>query len=233
MTKKIKLLTLLRIFLYTTFVLGLLFLFLCLFSIVTPALFVGDIMAQRVIYLFLAVLFSMLCVYFFIVSINYKKFRENLKVENSYTLGKRTSFYNLEAFKNRVAKLRNAKRNEKKLQFLIAFTPASLELSSNQFRNPEIIRLNLLIADYATLLFEKFKNDFNVNESAYAFNRGIFFIFILSDDVEKVHILIADISNQIYKIVNGEKLKVWVQPFFGIKQIERKETIIDRILVIL
>ena len=157
--------------------------------------------------------------------IDQRNFLERLRLENTYTLGLDTAFYNLEAFKNRVTKLQRKRRAKKKKQFVIVFTPTSLDVSSNRIRNPELNTLNIEIARFITQLFEVEQNEFNQKDNVYAFNRGAFLIYMFTDSVDAVHRFINQMQNKIFGTVTELGLKIWCQPFYGIKEVSEKTVI--------
>ena len=157
------------------------------------------------------------------------KFIEQLRLENSYTLGEASSFYNLEAFKSRVRRLTKAFRNRKKKQFIIAFTTTSMEVTNNRARNKELMLLNVLLTKYITRLFETEENEFRHRDTVYAYSRGIFLIYMFTNDEDIVREFIQNMSNYIFKVVAEQKLKIWCQPFFGIKQVTDKKSLTESI----
>lgn len=163
------------------------------------------------------------------VFIDQKNFYDQLRVENSYTLGEPSVFYNLSAFKTRVTKMQKHPLLKRKEQYLIVFSSTSSDISSNRLRNNEVIVLNRKVAQFVARLFEVEKNEFSRKEAVYAFNRGIFYIYIFADDREVILRLINTISSQVFKTVSDEQLKVWAQPFFGIKEMGSDDSITNAI----
>ena len=149
-----------------------------------------------------------------------RRFISQLRLENTYALGVEASFYNLDAFKNRVHSLRATKSRAKKRQYIIAFTPTSALVAGSGLRNKEMTKFNQKIAGFLTALFEQENNEFLQKNSVYAFSRGAFLIYLFVNDVTLVHRLIEVISNGLFKIVADEHLKVWCQPFFGVKELQ-------------
>ena len=151
-----------------------------------------------------------------------KEFIEQLVVENSYILGKPTVFYNLQAFKLRVEKLRKKKLYAGKGQYLITFTPTAMEVSSNSSRNKLVSELNVHISDFISSIFkDRNETDFDSRFNVYGFSRGVFLIYSFTNDDSYVHRLINRISNECFRMVNEDKIKIWVQPFYGIKRIDK------------
>ena len=155
-----------------------------------------------------------------------KQFVQQLRVENSYTLGMDATFYNLDAFKNRVNRLYRKRSNRDKLQYVIAFTPTAADISSSANRNKILTDLNQRLAKFLSNLFSREnKNGFLERNNIYAFNRGTFLIYCFTEDEKYPNKLVATISNECFRLVNEEKIKIWVQPFFGIKAIKGNESV--------
>ncbi len=159
------------------------------------------------------------------VFVNQIEFAKQLRIENSYTLGTETTFYNLSAFKDRVNKLKKRLRFRKKEEYLVAFTATSYEISYNRHRNNEVILLNQKLAVGLAKLFEEERNEYAHRDCVYAFNRGIFYIYLFVEDREAILKFINDVTSMVFKIASEEKLKVWAQPFFGIKEVTSEDSI--------
>ena len=158
-----------------------------------------------------------------------QRFIEQLKLENSYTLGEGNSFYNLEAFKERAQRLKNLRRTRKKKQYIIAFSTTSLEVTNNRMRNKELMHLHVLITGFITDLFEHENNEFYHRDTVYAYNRGIFLVYMFTDSVDIVRSFVQTVSNFIFKTVADEKLKIWSQPFYGVKEVTDQKSIAESV----
>ena len=150
---------------------------------------------------------------------------KNLRLENTYTLGTASDFYNLEAFKNKVIKMRKSSRHKKMKQYLIVFTPTAITIATNRIKTKEMIELNNEIADFLNKLFEIEDNKFSRNDSVYGFNRGAFLIYLFSGDKEIIQDLVTTISNFIFQTVSSESKKIWAQPFYGVTEINTQSSI--------
>lgn len=149
-----------------------------------------------------------------------KRFITQLKKENRYTLGIETVFYNLDAFKNKVRKMRRHFGYQKKLQYMVVFTPTAIDISINAFGNKEMVELNQKIVSFLDNLFENEKSIFVRRNNIYAFNRGAFLLFTFVDKEQNVHELINKIQSELFRLINEEKMKIWIQPFYGIKRVD-------------
>ena len=156
-----------------------------------------------------------------------RQFVSQLELENSYTLGHKTPFYNVDAFKNRVTSMMKNRRLKKLRQFMIAFTCTSAKVTSNAAHNDMISNLNYATCLYLADLFDNGRGAISTRQAVYGFNRGIFLIYIFNNEEKMVPELIGSITKNIYRIVKEKSLKVWVQPFFGIKEVSREENIVS------
>ena len=159
-----------------------------------------------------------------------KRFLKSLMIENSYTLGEPTQFYNLDAFKLRVDKLSRRHSYANKKRFVVAFTPTALDISSNRGRDRILTSINLKLAHFLDDTFEKTSdNKLDERSIVYAFSRGTFFFCLFCEDRKFVEELMSVISNECFRMVNEDKVKIWIQPFFGIKPMEEDESIVSAI----
>ena len=60
---------------------------------------------------------------------------------------------------------------------------------------------------------------FSRKNTVYAFDRNSFLFYIFCDDEQEIHNLIVQLQNECFRLVNEEKIKIWVQPFSGICRI--------------
>ena len=159
--------------------------------------------------------------------VDQKKANVSLRLENSYTLGEETSFYNYEAFKNRAEKIRNISSNSHKSHFIIAFSSTSTTTST--FRSNMISSLNYDMSVFLSALYGDRKSKFSGKNAVYGFNRGIFLIFYCTNERNDIPELVSLISSKAFSIVDEKKLRIWVQPFFGVKEVNDKENLVSAI----
>lgn len=149
------------------------------------------------------------------------RFYRSLLDENYYTLGERTAFYNLEAFKDKVRELKRNPLLRRKKQYLLAFSPTATTVVGGVNRNRVLQSLNQTIALFINRIMTTKENSvFSRRNTVYAFDRNSFLFYIFADDEEDVHALIAQLQNECFRLVNEEKIKIWVQPFSGICRID-------------
>ncbi len=104
--------------------------------------------------------------------------------------------------------------------FVIAFTVASLDTSYGSYRNEDMNTLNYETANAITRLFDDNKGKFSHNHHVFGFNRGVFFIYSFVESEDTVHEIINILMADVFKIVSDNNLKIWAQPFFGVREIE-------------
>jgi EAL domain-containing protein (putative c-di-GMP-specific phosphodiesterase class I) len=57
---------------------------------------------------------------------------------------------------------------------------------------------------------------FSRKNAVYAFDRNSFLFYLFANDEIEVHSLISQLTNECFRLVNEENIKIWVQPFSGI-----------------
>ena len=215
---------------YSSITLGLLALAFIIVVITIPEPFKENQIVYVVISLIFMLGFSVTTGLSFNGLMEQKIFISQLETENTYTLGEATQFYNLEAFKSKASKYFRRRKYTKRDRYIIAFTPTALDIPSNRNRDKILTGINLNLAKFFDGLFAESRNpEFDNKDVIYAFSRGIFFFFVFADDDNYIHRLINVISNECFRMVNEDKVKIWVQPFFGIKKIDEDSSIASSI----
>ena len=159
-----------------------------------------------------------------------KRFIKQLEIENSYTLGEANQFYNLDAFKIRFDNYSHRRQYRYRKKYILAFTPTALNISSNRGREKLLTSLNLRLAHFLEGSFNKNTDPaFDPRYIVYAFSRGVFFIAVFTNDETLLNKIMNHISNECFRMVNEDKIKIWVQPFFGIKTVANDESIVSAI----
>lgn len=156
-------------------------------------------------------------------------FISRLELENSYTLGQRVLFYNFETFKIEASRLIRKTRNKNKHMFLVAFTTANASTTANAFHNDMITSLNYYTSQYLASLGADRKSKFSSKNCIYGFNRGVFLILVVANEQSELPEFTNMISQNIYRIVDEHKLRIMVQPFYGIKEVTREDNIVGSI----
>ncbi len=156
---------------------------------------------------------------------NRYKFFQSLVDENFYTLGAHTTFFNLEAFRDKVHELEGKFYLREKERYLLAFSPTATNVAGGVSRNRILQNLNQTLATFINrIMVTKENTVFSRRNAVYAFDRNTFLFYLFANDETDVHALIAQLSNECFRLVNEESIKIWVQPFSGICKVDSKET---------
>ena len=156
---------------------------------------------------------------------NRYSFFKSLADENFYTLGIRSTFFNLEAFRNKVRELEYKRTLKEKEKFVVVFSPTATNIVGGASRNRVLQNLNQTLAAFINRIMVTRENAvFSRKNAVYAFDRNNFIFFLFANDDNDVHGLISQISNECFRLVNEEKIKIWVQPFFGICKVEKDDS---------
>lgn len=150
-----------------------------------------------------------------------------LRIENLYNLGKETGFFNLFEFEARVRVLRGTRRHKKMRQFVIAFSFAARSITVNPRHNDEISGFNYAIADHLNSLYygAKKRRKKLFRDRAYCYHRGEFFLYAYVKDDQEVKNICETLTADIYRLGEEHKVRVLVQPFFGVYETSAKENI--------
>ena len=155
---------------------------------------------------------------------NRYRFFESLSDENFYTLGVHTTFFNLEAFRDKVHGLEGKFYLRGKQRYLLAFSPTATNIAGGVSRNRIIQNLNQTLATFINrIMVTKENANFSRRNAVYAFDRNTFLFYLFANDDTEVHALISQLSNECFRLVNEESIKIWVQPFSGICKVNSDE----------
>ena len=171
-----------------------------------------------------------LFVYFFNRYMSIYTALKTLKNENLYNLGEETTFFGLQAFTMRVAALSGIRKLAKRKQYLIALTAANLVTMQNANRDDAVTLLNAKIAKYLdkTLLYRS-NTKKKRNDIVFCFSRGSFLIYLFTNDEHDIRKIVDDISAEIFRIAEINQVHIYVQPFFGVTEIENNIGILEAI----
>ena len=141
-----------------------------------------------------------------------------LELENLYTLGHKTSFYNIFQFENRVRALRNHLLHRGKKHYIIAFTFAPISISSNPRHNDEISAFNYEISLYLeNRFFGSKKHKIKAyRDNVFCFHRGEFLIYTFVENEQEAKELANSLLQDLYDLGESKKVRVLVRPFFGV-----------------
>ncbi len=145
------------------------------------------------------------------------KFFQSLLDENYYTLGVYSTFFNLEAFRDKVHALEGKYSLKNKERYVLAFSPTATNIAGGVSRNRILQSLNQTIAAFINrIMVTKENTVFSRKNAVYAFDRNSFLFYLFANDEIEVHSLISQLTNECFRLVNEENIKIWVQPFSGI-----------------
>ena len=175
-------------------------------------------------------IFSIAFVFFFTRYISIITATKSLKNENLYNLGELSSFFGLQAFTAKVAALSKVRRLAKRKQYLISFTAANLVTMQNANRDDMVTLLNAKISKYLekTLLYKP-NSKKKRNDIVICFNRGSFLIYLFTNDEHEIRRMVDDISAEIFHIADINQVHIYVQPFFGVTEIEAGVSLLETI----
>ena len=152
--------------------------------------------------------------------------------DNIYNLGEKTTFFGVPAFIARVGRLSRKRSLAKKKQFIISFTAANLSTMQNANRDDSIILLNARIASFLSKFVHVYKKNNSRKrrkDRVVCFNRGSFLVYLFLDDEHEVRHIVDEISNNIFQIAEQYQIHIYVQPFFGVSEIEEEKPLLESI----
>ena len=151
--------------------------------------------------------------------------------DNMYNLGEKTTFFGVPAFIARVNRLKKSHFLARKKQFVIAFTAANLITMQNANRDDSIILLNARIASYLSKFvhYQKKNSRKRRKDRVVCYNRGAFLIYLFLDDEHEIKHIVDDISNNIFQISEQYQIHIYVQPFFGVVEVEENISLLELI----
>ena len=173
---------------------------------------------------------SILFVYFFNRYMSIASAIRNIKSENLYNLGEETAFFGIQAFIAKVTALTGVRKLAKKKQYLIAFTAANLVTMQNANRDDAVTLLNAKIAKFLdSKLLHKENSKKKRNDLVVCFNRGSFLIYLFTNDEHDIRKIVDETSTEIFNIADLNQVHIYVQPFFGVTEIEGPLNILESI----
>ena len=120
-----------------------------------------------------------------------KKFNEQIRIENSYTLGAESLFYNLDAFKTEVTKLNKRRYYKNRQQFLVSFSPTGSNVVGSTNRSRLLQSLNQSLAKFIDKMFFDKSTEFQKRNYVYCFDRNAFLFYCYVNDENEIHSLIG------------------------------------------
>ena len=160
---------------------------------------------------------------------NRRTIESSLKLENLYSLGQRSTFYNLYAFTQRANVLRRSFRYAKKEQYLIVFTASSVGASRSRKGGDEIADLNSRIANYLGDLFKTRGGQFDKRKHLFCFDRGAFVLYCFDRSRKQIDELVITLRDKVYGILQDKRYHIYVQPFFGVAKTDPFEPMMSQL----
>ena len=186
-------------------------------SFIRPDIFGSLLVLVRFLFVFLIIIASGIFGAEFKIFRNRYTFFRSLEDENFYTLGIRSTFFNLEAFRDKVRELEHKRYLKEKERYVLAFSPTATNVVGGANRNRVLQSLNQTLAAFINRIMVTKENTlFSRKNAVYAFDRNTFLFFLFANNETDVHTLISQLSNECFRLVNEENIKIWVQPFCGI-----------------
>ena len=159
---------------------------------------------------------------------DYKAFLNSLRVENKYALGEESTFFDIHAFKSKVSTLHKSKFLAKRKRFLIAFSISTMKIAINSFHNEQVTHINYEVSKYIASLF-KGTGDYSKRYDVYAYNQGVFLVYLAIKEEDIVLELIDKLTSFIYNIAEERNVHVSMQPFFGVKEMHEEDSVSEAI----
>lgn len=188
------------------------------------------LVAIKIILYIISLSFLFLSFLFFMRYLSLIRNVRQLRQENLYNLGSSNLIFNMYLFENRVEFLSHRVAFKNKKQYILAFTAGNQSVMNNTHKNDEIFRFNSEIANYITSIFTAKKTKFiKTNKYIYCFDKGVFFLYVFTDNEEDIPQIVKHLSDQMFRILEGGDYHIWVQPFFGICEIKEGTNLIENV----
>ena len=123
---------------------------------------------------------------------------DELVIENTYNLGRKTDFYNYHALLMKVKDLKN-NRFKNKPAYVLAFSPSNTSVTKAAAQNSVVAILNGEISEYISKFFDSHGRKVK-QSNVYCFYHGFFIIYSFLN-TEFIEHFISDMSTDLFKIV--------------------------------
>lgn len=158
-------------------------------------------------------------IFFFGFSLYYsreKTLSDELVLENIFSLGRPSRFYNFHAMQIRLKRKRRGSFKNKPA-YCVAFSPSNKAVINQTGRNSVISIFNGYISDYFKEYFDS--HGFRVKHSnLYCFYHGYFILYSFMKS-EFVNNFIQELSAKLFTITDEHQVHVFVQPLYGITEV--------------
>lgn len=176
-----------------------------------------------------AILSTIVVVLFFISLIqwwNQVSELRTLRAQSLYNFGTDAFYFNLAVFEAKASYLRRRIGSHKQSQYILAFTGTSQDGANNENKRQAIGAFNGKIMAY---LLDRFTKAKTLRNHVFCYSQGIFLVYCLGDDREKVLHLAEECAKDIYEMSDEKNLHILVMPYFGISEVEPKQELIEAI----
>ena len=102
----------------------------------------------------------------------------------------------------------------------------------NANRDDSITLLNARIASYLSKFVHVVKSNNSRKrrkDRVVCFNRGSFLVYLFLDNEHEVRHIVDEISNNVFQIAEEHQIHIYVQPFFGVAEIEEEKPLLESI----
>lgn len=173
------------------------------------------------LFVFVALFFTYLLKYF-----NAKISLDILHNQNMHAFGKRSEYFDRTVFENVVNILRRKRKFKKRNQTLILFTGVPQSLSLNTSRRQNVIDFQSRTIEF---LYNYFVQEKSESRHVYCYDEGSFMIYCFGDSRMDIIHLVSVINDKLYQIVQQSQIHLLVTPYFGIDEVNEKESLLEAI----
>ena len=185
----------------------------------------GDVSwARYIVYVFMLITLVS-TIYFLVLYVTSKNTEHQLRQENLYNLGNKSTIFNIYLFEKKVDLYTKSFANRKKVNYIVAFTGGNSSVMSNANRNDEVSAFNAEVANYLMYDFAGNKTRFLKNKYLYCFDKGVFILFVSTPREDDIKPIVEKLNEQLFKIQERNEYHIWVQPFFGIAKFDKNESL--------
>lgn len=166
--------------------------------------------------LFIVIVLSIVCTLYGVYYASEKALTEELILENTFALGRPSTFYNLHAMQIRLKAKRRGKL-KRRPAYVLAFSPSNKAVITSVGRNSVISIFNGYISEY-------FKNYFASHgrrirkTNLYCYYHGYFILYSFLKN-EFLNNFIQELSASLFKIAEENQIHIFVQPLYGITEV--------------
>lgn len=191
-----------------------LFLFLYIFLVFIPYGYTDLTVTVFCVCVNILFLFFVISAVFMVKAyIEYKRFLD----DNEYNFGEKITFHNYDIFSKQVERLMNSNKE----QYMISFSPVKISVNYEIYQTNEIKKLNRAIVNN---LITKFNDkEYKKMKVRYCYDNYCFLIYFRGNKKD-VYKIIEDIENKTFELAKEEDLRIFIQTYFGVYNIQDRNT---------